>query len=307
MAKGRATTEESVTIPKISLEQLLAKTDINFKSVMKLYFQWIVLIFFHVLLFFYLPIHGNFKTSNQGYCDLSFEDQACNNFNLNNSLITFYLLCCGYFWISALQVKQGLPEVMQNYFMMGKYHWFNKLIFTVFMNIPFIFELRIFIDWTYTKTSLDVFQWIKLAQCQADLYKAKCIQKGYFEKPLGEKIPKYMKYLIGFSMIVVIVVLLIGPMFLFSSFNFLGDLNPVSKAEIDFSLNIQSFDNQQNAYKLFSTSNIQKKNDTLNEESYDEMGFQNNSRTKINQPEQVQYLIMNYQPQETWIISEPIK
>jgi hypothetical protein len=79
---------------------------------------------------------------------------------------------------------------------------------------------------------------MKLAQCQADLFKAKVIQQSYFDKPLGEKIPEYFKYLVGLSVIVVIVVCLIGPMFLFSSFNFLGELNPVSKAELDFSLEI---------------------------------------------------------------------
>lgn len=47
--------------------------------------------------------------------------------------------------------------MMQIYFMMGRYHWLNKAVFITFMQIPFIFELRVFIDWTYTKTSLDVF------------------------------------------------------------------------------------------------------------------------------------------------------
>lgn len=72
-------------------------------------------------------------------------------------------------------MRHGLPEVMHIYFMMGRFNPFNKAIFNVFMQIPFIFELRVFIDWTYTKTALDVFQWIKLAKCQADFYKAKCI------------------------------------------------------------------------------------------------------------------------------------
>lgn len=45
-----------------------------------------------------------------------------------------------------------------------------------------------------------------------------------------------MKYLMGLTIIVLIVVLLIGPMFLFSSFNFLGETNPISKATIDFQL-----------------------------------------------------------------------
>ena len=135
----------------MTLDQLLAKTDIGFKSVMKLYFQWLVLIFFHGLLVFYLPIHGNLRYNNQGYCDLDTSGnpvagEVCNSLNRNNALIAFYLLCCLYFWISALQVKHGLPEVMQIYFMMGKYHWFNKGVFNVFMQIPFIFELRVFID-----------------------------------------------------------------------------------------------------------------------------------------------------------------
>ena len=60
-------------------------------------------------------------------------------------------------------------------------------------------------------------------------------------------------------------------------------------------------------YKLFSTNSIQKRNDTLSQEFFSLMDFQDNVRTKSNQADQVQYLIMNYQPQETWIISEPTK
>lgn len=52
---------------------------------------------------------------------------------------------------------------MQTYFMMGDYTAVNRNVFNIFMNVPFLFELRIFIDWTVTKTALDVFQWIKLA------------------------------------------------------------------------------------------------------------------------------------------------
>lgn len=77
-----------------------------------------------------------------------------------------------------------------------------------------------------------------------------------------------MKYLVGLTTIILIVVLLIGPMFLFSSFNFLGELNPVSRAAVDFQLQIVNADNQVNSYKLFSTSSILKKNDTISEQSY---------------------------------------
>jgi hypothetical protein len=53
---------------------------------------------------------------------------------------------------------------MKTYFMMGGYTVVNRGTQEVFMQIPFLFELRVFIDWTFTKTALDVFQWIKLAK-----------------------------------------------------------------------------------------------------------------------------------------------
>lgn len=41
--------------------------------------------------------------------------------------------------------------------MMGSYTRFNCYSFRGFMAIPFLFELKTFADWTFTKTSLDVF------------------------------------------------------------------------------------------------------------------------------------------------------
>jgi hypothetical protein len=131
------------------------------RNVMKFYFQWIVLILVHFVLFFYLPITGNIKLNQQSYCDENkygnVPDYKCNDLNKNKTLLVFYILSCAYFFISALQVKHGFPEVMSSYFMMWRFHWSNKYVFNTFMVIPFLFELRIFIDWTFTKTALDVY------------------------------------------------------------------------------------------------------------------------------------------------------
>jgi len=40
---------------------------------------------------------------------------------------------------------------------MGSYNSVSKTIFQVFYYIPFLFELRTIIDWTFSKTALDVF------------------------------------------------------------------------------------------------------------------------------------------------------
>jgi hypothetical protein len=89
-----------------------------------------------------------------------------------------------------------------------------------------------------------------------------------------------MKYAMGLSVIVVIVVLLVGPMFLFSTYNFLGELNPVSKCQVDFELEVVNSDSQSSSFKIFSTSTILKKNDTISTWAYDLMGFHSNAASK---------------------------
>ena len=68
-----------------------------------------------------------------------------------------------------------------------------------------------------------------------------------------------------------IVLLIIGPMLLFSTFNFVGDNNQVSKSTIDFSLEFIDSQNQTTAYKLFSSSNIIKIQNNITQEEYDDM------------------------------------
>lgn len=47
--------------------------------------------------------------------------------------------------------------------MLGNFSSTAKIVFEIWYYIPFLFELRTIIDWTFTKTALDVFQSIKLA------------------------------------------------------------------------------------------------------------------------------------------------
>jgi len=122
--------------------------------------------------------------------------------------------------------------------MMNKYKPINSYIFRGFLAIPFIFELRSIVDWTFTKTALDVFQWIKLAQIQADLYVAKCVNKTYMEKPIGKPIKCWMKILIGGGLTLLVILLLAGPILLFSSYNPIAVVNPVLSANLEVRLEI---------------------------------------------------------------------
>ncbi len=81
----------------------------------------------------------------------------CNEFGGNPALIIFYILYCCYFWVSALQIRYGVPEMKKGNFMMNNYTRANKFALQGFMAIPFLFELKTFVDWTFTSTALDVF------------------------------------------------------------------------------------------------------------------------------------------------------
>ena len=70
-----------------------------------------------------------------------------------------------------------MPELRKGSFMGHKYDPVSKTIYQVWYYIPFLFELRSIIDWTFTETALDIFQWLKLAKVQSDMYMAKCINR----------------------------------------------------------------------------------------------------------------------------------
>ena len=88
---------------------------------------------------------------------------VCNTFSNNGYIKFFYVLWCVYFCLSAYQIKVGLPEIRKGSFLIDTYNVWGSSIYRVYLAIPFIFELRSIIDWTFTKTALDVFQWIKLS------------------------------------------------------------------------------------------------------------------------------------------------
>jgi len=64
------------------------------------------------------------------------------------------------------------------------------------------------------------------------LYYAKCQNKVYREKELGESIPIVFKATIGCGLILLILTLIAGPMLLFSSLNPISSSNNVTKAAL---------------------------------------------------------------------------
>mmetsp|Transcript_10287 Transcript_10287/g.15683 ORF Transcript_10287/g.15683 Transcript_10287/m.15683 type:complete len:179 (+) Transcript_10287:801-1337(+) len=127
---------------------------------LRMTFHWLVLIVSHIFLFFYLPIKGNLDHLDLPYCDFEERDKqqtTCNNIDQVGALMAFYVLTCCYLAVGSLQIKKGLPGEQAAHFMMQRYNLPSKYLFQVFYYVPFIFELRAIVDWTFSSTALDVY------------------------------------------------------------------------------------------------------------------------------------------------------
>jgi len=238
----------------------LSKTKFNQTLLIKYYLQLALLIIVHILVFWYFPIAANMGLMSTPFCQ--FGDSVgseCNEVFMNWTLVVFYLLYCGYFFFSALQIRYGLPELRKGNFSMNGYTGINKGMFMGFMSAPFVFELKIIADWTFTRTALDLFQWIKFESIYGDLFVAKCSNKPIMAHPLGKKVPAFMKMVMGCGGLIALIVIIAGPLLLFSALNPLANPNPVLGASLTLNIitNLTSEPGgATNVYQLFNTDNF---------------------------------------------------
>ena len=240
----------------------LSKTKFNKTLLLKYYLQLFMLVIIHIIVFWYFPIKANKDLQVTPFCQFKDPEtgNSCNEVFMNWTLIIFYLMYCAYFTFSALQIRYGLPELRKGNFAMSGYGPANKGMFTGFMLTPFIFELKIFTDWTFTRTALDLFQWIKFEYIYGALFVAKCANKGIIAHPLGEKIPITSKALLGCGGLSVLIFIIAGPLLLFSTLNPLAEDNLVKGSSLRLNLIANLTDDKEgatNTYELFRTDRFQ--------------------------------------------------
>ena len=266
------------------------------KRVLRYYWLWFLLIIVHWYIFFWL-------TDQQKVC---YGHPYCNPFTQNGYLITFYIFFCVYFALSAVQIRTGLPELKKGGLFVDHYDALHKTAYYIWYYIPFLFELRTIIDWTFIKTSLDVFQSIELAKIQSDLYIAKCYNRPYMAHKLGAKITWIEKVAIGLSLMLFILFLIAGPMLLFSTINPISQSNLVSESAIQFSIKIDDKAlNTTALVPLFYSSSLFK-NKTLTTLQFNDMDFDAagsaSSQFTNSQCQAIEYSKM---PDTVWRVSPP--
>lgn len=68
---------------------------------------------------------------------------------------------------------------------MQKRNIFSSVFVSVFIAIPFLYEIKCIMDWTFLKTSLQLFDWFKLFSIYVSSFKAKIQQNSTLDTKLG--------------------------------------------------------------------------------------------------------------------------
>ena len=75
----------------------------------------------------------------------------------NWALVGCYILWLIYFFASAAQIKHGFPQEPFKPPFTTDVDGLTVMAFRIYNNIPFLWEMKVIVDWTITRTSLDLF------------------------------------------------------------------------------------------------------------------------------------------------------
>ncbi|KJH44345.1 hypothetical protein DICVIV_09614 [Dictyocaulus viviparus] len=128
---------------------------------------------------------------------------------------------------------------------MANSQWISAIVYWEFVNtciwfmlVPFLFELRTVIDWTWTDTSMPLFDFFNMENFYTVIYNLKCARTFEKNYPSPQGVPKgvIVKYLMGLPMILLIVFLVWCPLLAFSLMNKIGDISIPNSVRLSISL-----------------------------------------------------------------------
>uniref|UniRef100_A0A183FVK1 Piezo_RRas_bdg domain-containing protein n=1 Tax=Heligmosomoides polygyrus TaxID=6339 RepID=A0A183FVK1_HELPZ len=173
----------------------------------KLAYQLMMILFLHIWIFFILPYLTRRAAME------------------NPVAQALYVVKCLYLLVSAWQIRNGYPQLCAGNLLTHAYGLANMVFFKIFMLVPFLFELRTAIDWTWTDTSMPLFDFFNMENFYAVIYNLKCARTFEQSYPAPRGVPKgaIIKYLMGLPLILVIIIIVWFPLLAFSLLNRIGN------------------------------------------------------------------------------------
>ena len=281
----------------------------NFALKFKFFLLLISVILSHLFVFLYIPMIGNFNISNTYIC--STNEKNCNSFTNNTYLQILYIMYCIYFILSGVQIKFGFLELNENSNTIKEYSLFRLYCFKIYKAIPFIYELKHTIDWTFTNTSLDLIKWYRLENVSDYLFETKCRNNMNKQKIIGERDSFIVRLFSGWCTFIFIILVVFIPLFLFSNLNPTMQANGIEDFNLSFSIEVttnlnstSSSNNEVNkkSYDLFQISNVIIQQLTLDQ--FNSLGFDKNIYTKNIDISTAQKITASTNSLNNWLMSE---
>ncbi|XP_026835117.1 piezo-type mechanosensitive ion channel component isoform X6 [Drosophila erecta] len=141
--------------------------------------------------------------------------------------IIFYVIKCFYMLLSSYQIKSGYPKrILGNFFTKG-FSMVNMIAFKVYMQIPFLYELRTILDWVCIDSTMTIFDWLKMEDIFSNIYLIRCTRQSETDFPAmrAQKKASLSKLLMGGTVVLLIVICIWGPLCLFALGNAVGTPN----------------------------------------------------------------------------------
>ena len=317
----------SFILPPEFIKELNKKYDIiyiqnegaNLPSIQKYILQIILVIFIHIFTFFYCPMIGNWNIYNNVFCpdsfsnnenneelnDNQYDENLCNDFTNNIALIGFYIFYVIYFTCSGLQIKYGFYDIKRKSLLKSGNNPINSTIYKSIKSIPFLYEIKLAIDWTFTKTCLDFFQWNKFESIYDIIYCTYCEMNGKNQQLIGQKIGKILKISIGGTFSFVLIVILIIPLMLFSSLNPTNQLNNLTGARLKIDLGFFYKSKAIKNYTLFENTKPMSIENIENSDDWNIYNYSESIKTKNFPKEQIQSVKFYEESDKNWDLTWP--
>ena len=175
---------------------------------------------------------GLAKISNLPIKDFMISLQDADNIFVLLAEILFLL----YTLISMLFVRHGLRMIQ--FYKSDQLNNIENKIMDKLNNLPYFRELRVYLFWTARKTSLDFKNWFTIDYCYFQMMKK--FDKDYEYRNEIKPKSKLYKLFFGLGPLIIILLILLGPLVIFSSFNPINNPNEIKTFNADFSIEIDN-------------------------------------------------------------------
>lgn len=186
----------------------------------RLYFHIVLVCIVHTWLFFFLP-----RVTEKKFTELRRPKY-------------WYICKCVYLLLSAVQIKGGYPTRILGNTFTKKYSYFNLYLFKGYMLVPFLYDMRLIMDWIWTDTSLELDEWSIMEDIFKNLFQRKCevaFQES-FPQFRGSPRQLYTKYMMGGAYLIMIIGAIWFPLVLFAVGGTVGKPNRPTDVSVDFEI-----------------------------------------------------------------------